>query len=105
MFKLGYPGHDSDSISKLYDSVVWADKEIKNLFASYPLQMREVDETERERLVVDSFPVGLMPAMILVCTAHKVSLDSRQSAEFIFDLTFLLDLNCTPSLPTFGLPR
>ncbi|RSL92359.1 hypothetical protein CEP52_013847 [Fusarium oligoseptatum] len=73
MFKVGYPGEDPDRILKLYDQALWADREIKDLYASWPLALREMDDVQLDQPVLDSFPVGLMPGMVLICTAHKLS--------------------------------
>ncbi|RSM02933.1 hypothetical protein CDV31_010674 [Fusarium ambrosium] len=73
MFKVGYPGEDPDRILKLYDQALWADREIKDLYASWPLALREIDDVQLDQRMLDSFPVGLMPGMVLICTAHKLS--------------------------------
>ncbi|RSL39977.1 hypothetical protein CEP53_013674 [Fusarium sp. AF-6] len=73
MFKVGYPGEDPDRILKLYDQALWADREIKDLYASWPLALREIDDVQFDQRMLDSFPVGLMPGMVLICTAHKLS--------------------------------
>ncbi|KAH7120527.1 hypothetical protein EDB81DRAFT_891352 [Dactylonectria macrodidyma] len=69
MFKVGYPSHDPDNVSKLYDQSIWADSEIKKLYSALPMDLREVN---RNPPAAESLPVALMPGLVLICTAHKI---------------------------------
>ncbi|CAH0034068.1 unnamed protein product [Clonostachys rhizophaga] len=71
MFKAGHPGNCPESIPKLYEEVIRADEEIKASYVSLPPSLREVD-TSQNVTTADGLPIGLMPGLVLVCTAHKV---------------------------------
>ncbi|KAF5011701.1 hypothetical protein FDECE_2210 [Fusarium decemcellulare] len=73
VFGVGYPGEDPDRILKLYDQAIRADREIKDLYSSWPLALREVEDIQLDQPMLNSFPIGLMPGMVLICTAHKLS--------------------------------
>ncbi|KAI0386743.1 hypothetical protein F5Y04DRAFT_242238 [Hypomontagnella monticulosa] len=76
--KIGYPTDDKDNLSKSYDQVIWADREIKRIYASWPAYLREVDETLCATVAQEScFPVRMMPALILLSTAHKILIIHR----------------------------
>ncbi|VUC21016.1 unnamed protein product [Clonostachys rosea] len=65
MFEVGHPGEDPDRILKLYDQA--------DLYLSWPLAMREIDDVQPEHPTLESFPIGSMPGMVMICTAHKMS--------------------------------
>lgn len=74
--KVGYPTDDKDNILISYDQVIWADREIKNLYASWPVYLRELDESLCAAVAQESsFPVRMMPALVLLSVAHKVCCD------------------------------
>ncbi|KAJ3526429.1 hypothetical protein NM208_g11195 [Fusarium decemcellulare] len=72
VFRVGYPGEDPDRIMRLYDQAIRADREIKDLYSSWPLALREIEDIQLDQPMLNSFPVGLMPGMVLICTAHKI---------------------------------
>lgn len=76
--KVGYPTDDKDNILISYDQVIWADREIKNLYASWPVYLRELDESLCAAVAQESsFPVRMMPALVLLSVAHKILIVHR----------------------------
>lgn len=74
MSKLKYPSDSPDSIFRLYDTTIWADQELKALFGSWQVPLRHLEELQVERVMIDTFPVDLLPDMILNFTANRVSI-------------------------------
>lgn len=74
MSNAGSAADESDPAESAYEHVIWADREIKRLYASWPGFMREVVYPYPSNTVTSwgSLPVGLMPGLVLLCTAHKV---------------------------------
>ncbi len=56
-----------------YDEVVRADEEIKSLYLSWSDTLRDVNTTPSDNLAIDGLPTALMPAMLLMSIAQKVS--------------------------------
>jgi hypothetical protein len=83
MFKAGHPGTSPESIPKLYEEVIRADEELKASYLSLLPSLREVD-TPQDVPTADGLPTGLMPGLVLVCTAHKVSWFLIQDGENYF---------------------
>lgn len=80
MFKAGHPGNCPEGIPKLYEEVIRADEELKASYVSLPPSLREVD-TSNDVPTADGLPIGLMPGLVLICTAHKVSWFLIQDGE------------------------
>lgn len=75
--KVKNPSGSPDSIFRLYDATIWADQELKALFCSWQVPLQHVDEIQAERVMMDTFPVDLLPDMILNFTANRVSIRFR----------------------------
>ncbi|KAF4456704.1 putative transcriptional regulatory protein PB24D3.01 [Fusarium austroafricanum] len=61
-----------------YGKVIQADEEIKSLYLSWPMQLRDVNAVPDEEPVTDGIPTQLMPAMLLMSTAQKIFTVHRQ---------------------------
>ncbi|KAG7127134.1 Agnestins biosynthesis cluster transcription factor AgnL11 like protein [Verticillium longisporum] len=65
-------GGGSQTLEALYEHVIWADREIKHLYATWPLFMREVDASTVQAGTNACLPTVPMPGLLLLCTAHKI---------------------------------
>lgn len=86
MQKVGYPADDKSNMLKLYDQVIWADREIKSLYATWPRYMREARDSTWETAVGESLVDRLMPSLVLLSIAHKILIVHRH-----FQLTSFRD--------------
>ncbi|EEY18493.1 predicted protein [Verticillium alfalfae VaMs.102] len=65
-------GQGSQTLEALYEHVIWADREIKHLYATWPLFMREVNASAVQAGTNECLPTVPMPGLLLLCTAHKI---------------------------------
>ncbi|KAG7108976.1 very-long-chain (3R)-3-hydroxyacyl-CoA dehydratase like protein [Verticillium longisporum] len=65
-------GEGSQTLEALYEHVIWADREIKHLYATWPLFMREVDASTVQAGTNECLPTVPMPGLLLLCTAHEI---------------------------------
>lgn len=73
MDRLGYTGNDSDKLLKLYDQVLWADREIKNHYTRWPCFLRETAQAAQMAAASKQLlPITMMPSLLLLAAAHKV---------------------------------
>ncbi|KAF5592376.1 hypothetical protein FPCIR_5697 [Fusarium pseudocircinatum] len=56
-----------------YDEVLRADEKIKSLYLSWSGSLRDVNTTPSDNPASDGMPTGLMPAMLLMSIAQKLS--------------------------------
>ncbi|KAG9498132.1 hypothetical protein J7337_011027 [Fusarium musae] len=64
---------ETDDIDARYNEVIRADEEIKSLYLSWSDTLRAVNNTPNDNPSTDCLPTGLMPAMLLMSIAQKLS--------------------------------